>query len=223
MGFRVKDLTGNQYGRLTVIRYLGQKGHSSLWICQCSCNGGLKEVSGTCLIGNKTKSCGCLNIERIIERNKKSKRKHGMCRHPLYALWNGIKSRCYNKNNTDYPNYGGKGKIMCDEWLNNPEKFILWAEGALVESRKLYGDVKLEIDKECTKDGNYGPECQFIPRLDNARNKTTTKFVPCFGETIGLSTAIEKYGICKDPKFYRKVYKRITSYGWNIERALTTP
>ena len=47
-------------------------------------------------------------------------------KHPLYAIWNGIKQRCYNPKRKDYCRYGAKGVTMCDEWKNNPQSFIDW-------------------------------------------------------------------------------------------------
>jgi hypothetical protein len=47
-------------------------------------------------------------------------------KHPLYAIWNGIKQRCYSIKRKDYENYGGKGVTMCDEWKNNSTSFIEW-------------------------------------------------------------------------------------------------
>lgn len=46
--------------------------------------------------------------------------------HPLYAIWNSIKQRCYSKKRKDYKNYGEKGITMCDEWKNNSISFIVW-------------------------------------------------------------------------------------------------
>lgn len=48
------------------------------------------------------------------------------CKHPLYAIWNGIKQRCYSSKRKDYARYGGVGVTMCDEWKNNPQQFIDW-------------------------------------------------------------------------------------------------
>ena len=45
----------------------------------------------------------------------------------LYRIWKNIKTRCYNKNNPKYKNYGNKNITMCKEWVNNFEKFREWA------------------------------------------------------------------------------------------------
>lgn len=59
----VKDLTGQKFGRLTVLkRDLERTGGAAYWICQCEC-GNIKSIRGTNLTtqNKPTRSCGCLN------------------------------------------------------------------------------------------------------------------------------------------------------------------
>lgn len=54
------DLTGQQFGRLTVLHRAGSnKYNSAMWLCQCSC-GNQKIISGALLRKGQSKSCGCL-------------------------------------------------------------------------------------------------------------------------------------------------------------------
>lgn len=53
---------------------------------------------------------------------------HNLSRDPLYAIWNGIRQRCYNPKRKDYPRYGGVGVTMCPEWKDSPESFITWCK-----------------------------------------------------------------------------------------------
>lgn len=42
-----------------------------------------------------------------------------MCRqHPLYTTWANMKARCLNENCEAYPNYGGRGIGISDDWLH---------------------------------------------------------------------------------------------------------
>lgn len=73
-----QDLTGMKFGRLTVIKqvedYIGVNGqHRSQWLCQCDCGSKPIVVIGSNLTKKNwsTKSCGCLNIEKTKETNKK--------------------------------------------------------------------------------------------------------------------------------------------------------
>jgi len=54
-----KDLQGQEFGWLTVLKYAGiSKSGRSLWYCVCKC-GEYKTVPGTYLISGGTQSCGC--------------------------------------------------------------------------------------------------------------------------------------------------------------------
>ena len=55
------DETGNKYGKLTVIEFVGtDKNHQALWRCRCDC-GNEKITTGSSLRCGDTLSCGCLN------------------------------------------------------------------------------------------------------------------------------------------------------------------
>lgn len=62
-----KDLTGNIYGRLTVLQRTGsdKNGHVR-WLCRCEC-GKEKIIFGSNLVRGLTLSCGCLHKERARE------------------------------------------------------------------------------------------------------------------------------------------------------------
>lgn len=68
---RLIDLTGQRFGRLTVLERAGSStdGHAK-WLCRCDC-GKTVVVRSEGLKSGKTQSCGCLKKERIFEANKK--------------------------------------------------------------------------------------------------------------------------------------------------------
>ena len=49
---KIKDLTGNKYGRLTIISYFGKKNTKHLWTCKCDC-GKIKNLNSGDLKNNK--------------------------------------------------------------------------------------------------------------------------------------------------------------------------
>lgn len=90
--------------------------------------------------------------------------RHGYRFHRLYPMWQHMKARCYNKNNRGYKHYGGRGIIVCNEWINNPPHFIEW----VLKNGWKEG---LEIDRE-NNDGNYSPEnCRFVTHKENIHNQ----------------------------------------------------
>lgn len=76
---KIKDLTGQQFGRLTVL-YLDEekqklqrenKKYRTYWICRCSCeNKTIVSVSSRLLKDGGTQSCGCLQKEKARESAK---------------------------------------------------------------------------------------------------------------------------------------------------------
>ncbi len=60
---KVINLTGQRFGRLTVIkRFPNDKNNSATWLCKCDC-GNTKIVRGIDLTRGMTKSCGCFRHE----------------------------------------------------------------------------------------------------------------------------------------------------------------
>lgn len=52
------DITGQTFGRWTVLSYEGKLTKQSKWLCQCKC-GVVKEVLYTALSSGRSRSCGC--------------------------------------------------------------------------------------------------------------------------------------------------------------------
>ena len=56
------DLTGQRFGRLTVIQYDHAEHDGAHWLCKCDC-GNEKVIAGYLLRNGATKSCGCLKSD----------------------------------------------------------------------------------------------------------------------------------------------------------------
>ena len=158
------DLTGQVFGRLTVISDTGKKsGGHMIWLCRCDC-GQLTEVRDSDLKTSRTKSCGCLRKETMAAEffiHGDSYRRGGMSR--LYRIWGDMKQRCLNPKQQNYKYYGGKGIKVCPEWQNSYLAFKAWA---LANG---YRD-DLTIDR-IDNDGGYYPEnCRWLMLSENVRN-----------------------------------------------------
>lgn len=181
-----KDLTGQRFGRLTVLGFVPTEGHRSFWRCQCDC-GKKTLVNGVKLTGNRTKSCGCIRIENAITQGKKNTT-HGKKNTRLYHIWNNIKERCENPNQHDYHRYGGRGIAICDEWRNDFQVFYDWAMS------NGYDD-NLTIDR-IDFNGNYTPEnCRFVDMKTQQRNRRNNVIVKYNGKSLTLPEAAERSGI----------------------------
>lgn len=58
------DITGRTFGLLTPLRRAENKGRLVMWLCHCAC-GSEKVYWGESLKNGNTKSCGCINLEKI--------------------------------------------------------------------------------------------------------------------------------------------------------------
>lgn len=77
MGRKYIDLTGEKFGRLTVLErvddYVSPKGQKQKqYLCKCEC-GKNTITHGNSLMKGVTQSCGCFNIERRQVKSKKRK------------------------------------------------------------------------------------------------------------------------------------------------------
>ena len=80
------DLTGMTFERLTVLKqvedYVSPNGiRQSRWLCECSCPAHTKiEVVGGSLVSGKTRSCGCLQKEKVSQIVKKENKRFSILR-----------------------------------------------------------------------------------------------------------------------------------------------
>lgn len=216
---KMRDYTGERYGKLTVLEYVGTKryrnGRATQWLCQCDC-GNKTVVGSVSLKTGSTVSCGChrreLSSKRMIERNKT----HGITigseeDKRLYRLWAAIKRRCYYEKCVGYHNYGGRGVRMCDEWKNEAAKFVEWC--------KSHGYKKgLEIDR-INNNGNYEPNnCQFISKVENEKKKRNTIWLTIDG--ISKVCADWNRIMEKPEKYYiQRIYRKMgEEYAINVIR-----
>ena len=158
---KVEDFINKQYGRLTISSFeiINSNMLKSTVKCLCSCGNEILVKLSSLTTGN-TKSCGCFRKENT----KKLNLKHGLRKSLLYGTWLNMKDRCYNKNNKNYKDYGGRGVKVCEEWFNNFETFHNWC-GENGYSKNLTLD---RIDFN----GNYSPEnCRWVDMHMQNTNK----------------------------------------------------
>jgi hypothetical protein len=172
-----------------------------MWECACDC-GNIKTVAGPKLKSGNTKSCGCLNRELLSSRKI-----HGLSRNRLHNIWCGMKARCLNKRVASYPNYGGRGISICNEWLHDAKVFCEWAFS------NGYDDTK-SIDR-IDVNGNYQPDnCRWASPSEQHRNTRKNHMVTIRGETKCLSDWAHDSGTS-----VHTAIKRLQR-GWSIERAV---
>ena len=165
MSYYFNNLLGKRFGRLIVIQKTSRrKFHCIVWICKCNC-GKIVAVNGFNLVQGSTKSCGCLNDE--VRRQRGLNRKiHGKSLSKVYRAYRSMLDRCYNLNNKNYPNWGGRGIKVCKRWLG---------KSGFINFYKDMGDPPrgTSLDRYPNNDtGNYKPSnCRWATQSEQCRNK----------------------------------------------------
>lgn len=210
---KLVDLTGQRFGRWTVLRRAGldAAGKNATWLCQCDC-GNKKIVTKVALTSGHSKSCGCYCSEVSKQLIKPLHERH-RDEYPkierLFRIWIKMRNRCYNPQNDGYKNYGGRGIDICLEWSNFYE-FQEWALNAGYSP-------DLTLDR-INVNGNYCPEnCRWVSIKRQSRNKRKTIYLTLDGVRKPMADWADEIGIS-----WRTLHSRYVR-GWSDERILTTP
>ena len=198
---RIVDMVGKKYGGLTVFDRAGSsKDGKARWLCLCEC-GNKSTINGTSLRRGLTKSCGCLQKERLGN----SRRTHGRGESPEYKSWCNMKTRCYNKNDKAFSRYGGSGIVMCDSWVSSFENFF-----------EDMGErpTGTSIDRIDNNKGYCKENCKWSTPSEQANNQRTNRNILFKGETKTLSQWSASIGIDRNTLKYRLKH-------WPFYRAMT--
>lgn len=158
-GCKGNDLTGQQFGKLTVVKRSDQQsvGIRVIWECRCDC-GNMTLVATDSLRSKHTQSCGCFKFEARVT--------HGKSNTPEYHTWEAMLQRCFNPNSTHYEYYGAIGITVEDKRWMTFENF--------------YADMGLKPAPEYTLDridnnkGYYKDNCHWATRLDQTHNRRSS-------------------------------------------------
>ena len=203
MGKHFIDQTGQQYGLLKVLTYVGKKeGRTkNYWECLCVC-GNLIETTGSNLTAGHTQSCGCLQIEEM-----KSRRLYNKSDAAEYQIWRGIKQRttaCSGRNAIWYSDVA-----CCSEWSASFEVF-------LKDMGKRPG-THYSIERVNNSEGYSASNCIWATAQEQANNRSSNRLLEFQQESLTIAewsrrTNIKQHTICA----------RLDRYKWSVEAALTT-
>lgn len=198
--YKVGDKFKRDGGEIELLRITRTKKNARAEF-RCYC-GNIFQAQIGHIANHGQESCGCYR-----EKNVK---KHGLGSHPLYKVWLNIYRLVNNPSHKHYKDYGGRGIKLYKEW-EEPNNFIKYIEENLGDKPS----ADYSIDR-INNNGNYEPgNLRWATSKEQARNTRGNK------KTLDYNTIIEA---CEEYNMpYDVVKKRITAYGWDQERALTTP
>lgn len=204
--------TGEVFGDWTVIAQCVDPRYVR---CRCAC-GTVAMLYRYSLLMGDSRSCGHpkkagdLYVDGTVATRCQAN--NGRARAKLRAVFDGMIERCHVRGTRGYKDYGGRGIKVCEEWRNEPEKFIEWAlvAGYVVGAG-------LQIDR-IDFDGHYEPaNCRWVNAKTNARNKRNTVRVTAWGETKPLMDWLDDPRCLVSESTLRSRVER----GWSGEEAMT--
>lgn len=194
---KMVDITGQRYGLLTALYRSDKKtkGGTYYWHFKCDCgNECVKNLNH--VRSGLTKSCGCLQS------------KHNGTGTRLFRIWCLMRSRCRK---SYYKYWCGKGIKVCEEWND----YLCFRDWALANG---YRD-DLTIDR-VDSDKDYCPEnCRWATYKEQAHNISSNHYITMNGETH----LVDEWCSILKIVSASSVYRRVREYGWDFEKALTTP
>lgn len=196
-----ETMTGKKFGRLVILdTYLVKKKHDKkgrrVAKCVCDC-GTIFETDFYGILYGYTRSCGCLEKESRI----KTHTVHGMRHTRIYSIWRGMNQRCYCKTCNAYPDYGGRGITICDEWRRsnlpgNPGfiNFYRWSidHGYKDPSPDTPRGERLTIERIDNNKGYSPDNCEWIPFKYQPRNRRSCDYITDLDGTVMTATDFER-------------------------------
>ena len=153
-------------------------------------------------------SCGCHKYDRSF-CSKKAKNNPR-----LYGVYQSIKTRCHNPNNSNYHLYGGRGIDLCDEWKEF-DAFCDWALSNGYDENAPFGECT--IDRIDPSKGYSPDNCRWVTMMRQNNNRRNNHLITFNGETKTIAEWERHLGL-----YNGAIYERLKS-GWSIEHALTIP
>ena len=128
------------------------------------------------------------SVERTLTEPSTPPVKHGEAAATAeYQAWVDMKTRCVNPDSPSYAGYGGRGIVVCGEWLNDYAAFL--AHVGRRPSRQH------SIDRIDNNRGYEPGNVRWATKREQTRNLRTNTRVQLNGRTRLLIELAEEYGV----------------------------
>jgi hypothetical protein len=203
------DLTGHKFHRLTVLREAPRSAkNKTKWLCVCECGNEIA-VHTMHLRAGHTKSCGCIprqNSDRVLDPESGE-----MVRPDGYYSWTAIRSRCYCTSDLSYPDYGGRGIVMCERW-RGPGGLANFLSDMGAKPARDYSVGRIDPN------GNYSPEnCRWENDIQQAVSKRGVRLVEHNGKKQSIMAWERELGLSVGGIHWR------IRRGWTKDQAFSVP
>ena len=165
---RFKDLTGQRFGRLTVIKraedYVEPSGrHRSKWLCKCDCGNEINVIENNLTKKNGTRSCGCLRKDFAFNINKKVN---------TYDLTGEYGIGYTSKGEEFWFDLEDYDLIKDYCWYINNRGYVCAKSN---NKQILFHRIVLQLNDDCDVDHKYGSKSKHDNRKSNLRPCTHNK------------------------------------------------
>lgn len=220
----INEIIGKKINNLTCEKFIGfrevtvtdrdKPRREAMYQFKCDC-GNTSILERNAFLSGKIKSCGCANTVGVIKHNESRTR--------LYMIWNHMRQRCTNPNNSRYNSYGERGILICNEWWGKTpdEGYTNFRDWALSNG---YKD-DLTIDR-IDVNGPYAPwNCRWVTIKEQEWNKRNTRRVEFAGKMCSAYEIQQALNLSIDLKtLSRRLVNENNNYNdWSINDKLYIP
>lgn len=127
----------------------------------------------------------------------------------LKAKWRAMIARCYNPKNIGFPDYGGRGITVCEEWMESFERYV--------EDMGPKPGPGYSIDRIDNSKGYSKENCRWATLVEQANNKRNNRILSLDGVSMSLADWARHSGVdCEAISFRLKL-------GWDLHKAIFQP
>lgn len=191
---KIRNLVGQRFGLLTVIRFVGMHHHppsqnKPVWLCRCDCGQECLRQGNSLAHPQKEPSCGCRGQQRGTDPSIPIKFPKE------YQAWRNMWDRCTNPNNQKYSDYGERGITIDPRWRS----FKTFITDMGERPGSIYSIERIQNDYGYSKEN-----CRWATKREQTRNtrrnhwatyKGVTKCLQDWSIDLGISWMTLRYRI----------------------------